>query len=277
MSWEEIMTKTKQLLLVLIVFAFLFGGNLTFAQKRYMMNENEAQDFKIAKGLYQKGEQLFKKGNYNKAEKTFNECLDKFPKYANADYFLGRIYYQQKDYLRALEHMEKAKENYQFIADLGVSTQLEYMEKLRQQKHQVEEDIRTLKQQMTGGSSSSRTNPRANTQAESQIASLEKTRDMINDRLRAPVPEKAEPPADFFYVHGNILFKLKKYKEAFDQYHEAVRINPGHGNAYVNLANMYFMAKKYQKALFYLEKAESCGAAVNPEFRKALYKAMRKK
>jgi tetratricopeptide (TPR) repeat protein len=149
------------------------------------------------------------------------------------------------------------------------------MEKLRQQKYQTEEDIRTLRQQMTGGGSSS--NPRGNTQIESRIASLEKTRDMINDRLRAPVPERAEPPADFFYVHANILFKLKKYKEAFDHYHEAVRINPQHGNAYVSLANMDYMAKKYQKALFYLEKAQSCGAQVNPDFRKALYKAMRKK
>jgi hypothetical protein len=34
------------------------------------------------------------------------------------------------------------------------------------------------------------------------------------------------------------------------------------------------MAKRYEKALFYLEKAGSCGAKVNPEFKKAIYKAM---
>ena len=99
---------------------------------------------------------------------------------------------------------------------------------------------------------------------------------MINDRLKTPIATVSEMPADYYYVHGNILFKLKKYNESFKQYMETVRANPNHGNAYNNLANLNFMAKRYEKASYYFEKAESCGAKVNPKFKKAILKAMEK-
>jgi tetratricopeptide (TPR) repeat protein len=69
---------------------------------------------------------------------------------------------------------------------------------------------------------------------------------------------------------------LKKYSEALNRYLETVKTDPTHGSAYNNLANLYYMARKYQQALFYLQKAESCGAKINPRFKQTLYKAMRK-
>ncbi len=69
---------------------------------------------------------------------------------------------------------------------------------------------------------------------------------------------------------------MKQFQEAFAQYKEAIRINPQYGDAYNNLANLYFMAKQYQKALDCLEQAEANGAKINPEFRKAVKKALGK-
>lgn len=258
---------------VLVLFS---AGDSLFGQKRYMLNESETGKFKMAKRLYNKGEQLFIKGKFKKAESTFKECLNKFPKYANADYYLARIYYQEDNLTAAMKHIENAHINYEFIASLGVNTQLEYLERLRLQKQQVEEDIRNLRQILSTGSGKSSGGGRENSDTERKIAALEKTLQTLKDRLRAPVPDAKLIPAEFHYVYGNILFKLKKYSESLNRYLEAVKTDPTHGNSYNNLANLYYMAKKYQKALYYLQKAQSCGVKINPRFKQALYKAMRK-
>jgi len=252
-------------------------GDFLSGQKRFMLNEKDAEKFRIAKRLYDKGEQLFIKEKFKKAETTFKECLEKFPKYANADYYLARIYYREDNLTGALEHIEKATDNYEFIAGLGVNTQLEYLEKLRFQKQQVEEDIRNLQQlSSSGGSGRSSGTNREASDIQTRLAAAEKTLQILKDRLRAPIPDLKQVPAEFHYVHGNILFKLKKYSEALNRYLETVKTDPTHGNAYNNLANLYYMAGKYQQALFYLQKAESCGAKINPRFKQTLYKAMRK-
>jgi len=265
------MKKMKTAASVSIITILLCGG-MVFGQKRFMLNESEAEKFKMATRLFYKGEQLFSKGNYKKAKEALDDCLDKFPQYANADYYLGRIYYEEGDYLKALEHIENAKKNYKVLADLGASTQLEYMNKLREEKMAAEESLRNLKQRrstMRPGQGTGQSG-----EIEDQINQVQKSIDELDQRMKEPLPQVSDPPADFFYIHGNILFKIKKYKDSLDQYLDAVRINPQHGNAYINIANLNFMAKKYERALFYLEKAESCGAKVNPEFRNAIYKAM---
>jgi tetratricopeptide (TPR) repeat protein len=256
---------------LLLMINLLLGG-LVFSQKRFMLNENEKEKFKMATRLFYKGEQLFTKGHYKKAKEAFNDCLEKFPQYANADYYLGRIYYDEGDYLKALEYIERAKKNFEILADLEVSTQLEYMDKLRQEKLAAEEELRSLRQQLA--IVLSRKIAGQSGELENQINQVQKTISDIDLRMKEPIPKVSDPPADFFYIHGNILFKIKRYKDSLDQYLEAVRINPQHGNAFINIANLNFMAKRYEKALFYLEKAESCGANINPDFRKAIYKSM---
>ena len=269
---------TRQCPLVLIVFivAFLFGTHAGLGQKRFMLDQNEAHKFKIAKQLYQKGLQLFLKGKYAKAEKTLRDCLEKFPKYSEADYYLSQICYKKKDLQLALQHIENAKKNYTFMADLGVSTQLEYMDSLRKQKQDLEEDLRNMKQQLSNGNFKGGAFSSVPTELQGKIASAEKSLLQINERLKNPIPTAAEMPADYYYIHVNIFIKIKKYKDSLDQYLQAVRINPHHGNAYNNLANLHYMARKYQKSLYFLAKAESCGTKVNPKFREAIYKAIRK-
>lgn len=257
----------------ILLMLLLTGGDFVFGQKRFMLNEGDAEKFKLATRLFQKGEQLFTKGKFKKAEEAFMECLEKFPDHANADYYLARLRYQQNDLPGALQRIENAKKNYEVIASLGVSSQMEYMEKLRLQKQALEDEINTLKQMVL---SSSNNSTGARDRTESEISKRETTLQLLKDRLNSPVPDEKQIPAAFYYVHGNILFKMRKYKESLDEYLEAVKVDPTHSNAYVNLANLYFMGKQYEKALFYLKKAEDCGATVDPRFKQALYKAMRK-
>ena len=265
--------------LVLIVSFLLIGGHFIFGQQRYMLSESEAPKFKLAKQLFQKGQQLLLKEKYDKAVKPFKECLKIFPKFAHADYYLAQIFYKNADFLGALVHIEKAKENYDYLSKLGVNTHLEYLDRLRAQKMELQDSIREMETRLerirARNPNPNVPNPEAE-EIKSQITTAKHSIRMIDDRLRSPVPDPTKMPADYYYHHGNILFKLKRYSDAFDQYLEAVKTDPCHVNALTNLANLKFMARKYQEALSYLEKAEKCGGKVNPKFKEAILKAMGK-
>jgi tetratricopeptide (TPR) repeat protein len=94
--------------------------------------------------------------------------------------------------------------------------------------------------------------------------------------MNEPMPQLGEMSADYYYFNGNIFMKLKKYNEAHANYIEALKQNPLHGNASNNLASLYYMIKKYQQALDYLNQAEANGVKINPEFKKAILKALGK-
>jgi tetratricopeptide (TPR) repeat protein len=265
--------------LVLIVSFLLLGGYFIFGQERYMLDESESPKFKLAKQLFQKGQQLLLKEKYDNAIKPFKECLEIFPKYAHADYYLAQIYYKNGNFLQALEHIEKAKDNYDYLSKLGVNTHLEYLERLRTQRMELQEKIRDMETQLERIRARNPNPDVPNPEAEelkSQITTAEHSIRMIDDRLRSPVPDQTKMPADYYYHHGNILFKLKRFGDAFDQYLEAVKTDPCHANALTNLANLKFMARKYQDALSYLDKVEKCGSKVNPKFKEAILKAMGK-
>jgi tetratricopeptide (TPR) repeat protein len=269
--------KEVSISVVLIVSFLLMGGYFIFGQQRYMLNESEAPKFKLAKQLFQKGQQLLLKEKYNKAVKPFRECLKIFPKFAHADYYLAQISYRNGNFLQALEHIEKAKENYDYLSKLGVNTQLEYLASLRDQKMELRERIMDMKARLER--LKGRGNPMAYAaqiaELEAQINSAEHSIRMIDERLRKPIPDETKMPADYYYHHGNILFKLKRYGDAFNQYLESAKTDPCHINALTNLANLKFMARKYQDALSYLDKAKKCGGKVNPKFKEAILKAMK--
>lgn len=257
---------TAAVSLVTTAFLFLFSSQFIFAQKRFMMDQKDSLQFKAAKQLFQKGQQLFLKKNFKKAEKSFLECLKKFPKFSRADYYLSQIYYDRSDYANALSHIRNAKENYAFTADLDVATQLEYLDMLREQKRNLENELLDMKQMASGTAKG----PGQRSELDAKIASHENSIKKIDDRLKTPLVEAKGTPAEYYYVHGNILFKLKNYKEALAQYLKTVEINPRHGSANNNLANLYYMGKRYKQALYYLTKAEGCGFDVNPKFKEAI-------
>lgn len=263
---------------VLIGMALLIGSNLNFGQERHVFDQGEFDKFKFAQRLCYKGEQLFNKGKYKQAEKAFTDCLKKFPQYANADYYLSRVCYERGDYIKALEHIENARKNFKHISDLNVSFHLEYLEKLREEQEQAQQYLQQLKESLASfpaNVDASSEQGRRKRRTEDEISLAESNLNLIKTRLAKPVPETLEMPVDYCYVHGNILFRLKKYKESLDQYHQTIKKDPAHGNAYNNLANLYFMAKQYKRALFYLEKAESNGVKVNKKFKATLLKALK--
>jgi tetratricopeptide (TPR) repeat protein len=268
--------KREILISVFVLFLIFCCAALVFSQEDYTRDEYRLrQKFKVANSIFEKGKKQFLKGDMKKAKMEFLKCIQTMPEHADASFFLAQIAYKNEDLDKALTYITKAKEDYRYIIKLKLNQQQQYFLKLQEQRQVVEQEILNLRGKLSRVSDTQ--------QRESIKASIgRKERDLsiIDQQLREPVPDEEmeeKLPADYHYVHGNILFQQKKFEEAFEQYQETIASDPGHGNAHINLANLYYMAKQYQKAQDHLSKAEENGAEVNPKFKKAVLKALENK
>lgn len=260
----------KKILITLIVFILLLGANLSFGQKGFFMKEKKLYEkYKMSVKNFEKGKQQFHKGDYKKAEKELKKCLKVFSQHTQAHFYLSHIFYKKGDFPQALEHIEEAKANFEFMNRMYIFAYEDYTSNLRKQRDECQAKMLNYKDTL-----SNTTDQAQRSKYEQAIHSLESEISTIDSRLTEPLPPVKQTPADYFYLQGNIFFKLKEYQEAYAQYLEAIKINPQHGNAYNNLANLYYMTKQYQKALDCLNKAEANGAEINPELKKAILKAL---
>jgi tetratricopeptide (TPR) repeat protein len=249
----------------------MLGALFCFGQKDYTREEKLLfQRFKIANRYFEDGKKYFLKEEYKNAEKNLKKCLEKMPEHSGACFFLSQISDKKGNLDRALELIEKAKENFAKMDRIKTNVEQLYILELQEQKSQKEERLREVRQGLSNVA------PDDRSKVESAIGAMEGEIATINSRLTKPIPTEEEMPADYFYLHGNIFFKLRKFEEAYAQYQEAIRINPKFGDAYNNLANLYYMSKQYQKALECLNQAETSGAEVNQALKKAVLKALGK-
>jgi tetratricopeptide (TPR) repeat protein len=252
--------RTGLMVFLLAVVLFLSGTVYSFGQEAYGMTQREFHKFKLGKSHHYAGQQYFLKKKYAKAEKAFQKCLTVFPQYSSAYYYLAKIQYHREDYLNGLKNILLAKQHYKFMNDLEVNSQLQYMKTLRTQKENLQKDLN---------------NPMGRQQT-SQRGEMEKKIQDIDSKLSKPVVVARHMPADYFYLHGNLFFKVKKLKEAHDQFVEAIRVNPQHPASYNNLINLYHMIKNYPMASKYIDKAKNNGVKLNQDLIKAVQKAMKK-
>lgn len=265
--------KNRMLLLLTFAFSFiLLAADWSFGQRDFNMAERKLVDkFKMADAKFQKGKGLFVKEKYEKAEMELRACLEIMPEHADALFFLSQIDYKKGDFEQALADIEKAKSNYEFIGRLYTFTHQERLEALRDEKFKLENDVMNLQTALS----------RITSQEERQKVrmSIDRVKNdisAINLRLNEPIPPVLKTPAEYYYFHGNIFFKLKKFEEAHDQYLEAIKIEPKHASAYNNLINLYYMTKNYEQALKFIDQAEASGVKFNPELKKAVLKALGK-
>jgi tetratricopeptide (TPR) repeat protein len=264
--------KKKKIIIYSFILILFLGTPSLFGQKDYTREERKLfQRYKIANSFFEKGKKNFLKEDYRKAEKELKKCLKKMPEHSGAYFFLSQISYKWGNLERSLEEIENAKKNYAYIGKVKANIEQLYILELQELKMQKQEKLELLRESLSRAQSAS-----ARSQIEGGIGTIEADIGTINSQLSRPLISPEQMPADYFYFHGNILFKLKRYEEANTQYQEAIKINPQHGDAYNNLASLCYLAKQYQKALDYLEQAEANGAKINLEFKKAILKAIKK-
>ncbi|HOI43994.1 MAG TPA: tetratricopeptide repeat protein [Candidatus Aminicenantes bacterium] len=242
-------------------------AQIGFNQEEKMM----IQKFKASNPMLEEGKGLFAKGKFDKAEKKFRECLDVFPKNADAHYYLAQIQLKKNDPAKALESIETAKACFSELGKLYSYTHQDMMNRLRDQKAEFEESIRQREAtlaEMRGMKGEEAALKISN--LETDIQQNKNQIAQIDAQLRRPIPMAMETPSGYDFIHGNILFKMKDYQGAVKQYTETIRRDPRHEFAYNNAANIYFMAGKYDVALKFLKQAEANGVKINEKFKKDL-------
>ena len=262
----------KRLMPVFLAAVLLLTAGMSFAQKGFYMEEKKLYEkYKISVKHFEQGKNLYNKEKYKNAEKKFKKCLEVFPQHAQANFYLAHIKYMSADLENALHHIDEAKKNFEFMNKMYFISYEDYTSQLRAQRDDFRDRIQQYenRQQRT-------TQQDEKMKIDGTISQLQIELATIKSRLAEPLPEEKQVPVEYFYLHGNIFFKLKKYQEARDQYVETIKHDPQHEKAYNNLINIYFMAKQYQKAMEFVEQAESTGVNINPKLKEAIRQALRK-
>lgn len=263
--------------LVLTLVFIICIGLLSFGQEDYTQEERQIfQKYKSLEKSFEKALDYYNKGKWAQSRKELKRILERMPEHSDAWFTLSQIAYKEGHWEDAMRLIQQAKENYRHIARVKLNTEKNRLLALREQREDLEMKWDMLEKKLANLPKDSVNAEQLRVQTQREIEGVKKDIEGIDDLLKSPPLFAEEPPGDYFYVHGNIYFKMKKFQEAHDQYQAAIRINPQYGEAYNNLAALYFQVKQYQKALDYIIKAEASGANVNPEFKKAILEALRK-
>jgi tetratricopeptide (TPR) repeat protein len=274
-----VLEKKRNVLFFLLCFVIFIIG-MIYGQVGFNMEERTIiEKYKHSNAKLDEGRALFEKGKYEKAEKKLLECLEVFPQNADAHFYLAQIYYKSNDLGQALQSVENAKKHFQFMNKFYTFTYQEMLNTLRDQKFKLQEYIRKQESALASLKSQPQTDStRSEIQRiENDINQNKGQISMIDTRLNSPLVPVTEIPSEFFYIHANILFKMKNYEEAANQYLETIKLDPRHNFAYNNLASIYYMAKDYQRALDCLQRAEENGVKINTDFKKACEEKLGKK
>jgi len=265
----------SQIIICSILFILLLGVRFSYGQKDVSTSRNELyRTYILSLKSFEKGEKHFHEGNYKKAHTELKKCLEIFSHHAQAHFYLSNILYQNGDFPQALEHIEEAKANFDMMSDLRRHTNEQNTARIKKQKENLDANLRQLEEEYTAFAGCSSCSEKGD--LEIRIAGVKQKISVLEDNLNKLMPSEEQIPADYFYLHGNICFRLKKHQEAQAQYIQSVKINPKHKYAYNNLANLYFIAKQHQRALDCLNKAEVNGVETNPKLKEAILKALKK-
>lgn len=246
----------------------LVGAGLLFpgagdAADAVKVDKKFIRNYKAANDVFKKVRPVLAKKDFTRAEKILNKCLGIMPQHVKSHYALSRVLYLTGRFEPALRHIEAAKEYHLSVGRTLRGLQELNAHKNRRKKQQLlkEYDVYSNAGAVDGSCA-----------AIPALRAVKEELQALEGKQQRSTAGLEHIPADYFYTHGNILYKLKRYPEAMRQYIRTIDADPGHGNAYNNLAGLYFMAKKYQSALRCLDQAEAQGTAVNARFKNTILK-----
>jgi len=244
------------LLFFSVVLAPLLSGQRT--------EENDLQilqKYRMTRPELIKAREQVKKDQLDKAEQTLLKVIKEMPENAEASFYLAETYYRKGEFEKGLEAIVEAEKQFPVIQKALVKRQVGTIAESGESRADIESQI-GVEQQKTLEPITATTSRMQREAASSQSRSQE---------------DKAETyalPAEYSYLHGNLLIRQKRFEEALAEYEKAIVAEPKHGKALNNIANIYYMGRQYDKALEYIERAEAVGAPVNPDFKKAVLKAL---
>lgn len=266
------MRRPSALPLVVLGFAALLSAGPGLSQTTYNRTSSErVGQYKSAAASYEKALRLLEKKDRDGALDALVVSLEKMPDYPDSHFLRARIFYGEKEYTQALDEMVKAREGFASTAELRDTIQRERRNALSEQIRRKDNSIAEWTRQM------SQVPPEQRQQIELTIGALQRDRDAMQQEMLEYNPRPTSVPARYSSLHGSILLRLDRNAEAIVQYEEALKVDPGYGEAANNLASLYHAAGQNEKALEIVTEAQKRGARLHPELRKSIEAALAKR
>lgn len=239
----------------------LFGSGLSPGKTAGQFDEKTfLKKYKSAHRFFLKGKDLFLKGKYPASQKKMEKGLEIMPRHPQCRYFLARIQYLNRAYSRALDHIQRAKNDFEFLAAMVERHNKQKAQRLKRQKKELDDYYLEVQNGISSNAAC----------GSKRLSGISGKSAEIDGKLNRSLESGPRLPAGYSYIHGNILFKLKQYPAAREQYRRAIAADPGYADAYNNLANLFYMGKKFPEALACLREAEKNGVSVHPRLKEAL-------
>ena len=200
-----------------------------------------------AERRFVRGQELFSSGDLDKAAREFEACLKILPEHIYASYYLANIRYIQQDLSRSLEAIENAERHLDFMAAVSALAREKKLAEFDEAKRLLEAENEV------------NFSCRESRQLEQMVLDVETEEAKTGERMRREQESRQKQAAHYAYFHGNVLFRLGKYDEAFQSYNRAIRIDPRNGDAYNNAASILFLAGRHREAEDYIHKAAAAG------------------
>lgn len=236
-----------------------------------MDEEDFIHKYKLANESFNVCKKHLLKGNLSKAEKGLLKCQDIMPGHVGSLFYLSFVCYKKKEYNRAIEYIRRAKAGYKVIARKVAGIQKHNAHKAKKQQNVLREALDSYMGYESFDGACAVTPILREMRGE--VARLEIS---STSRGTSASDSKDPVPAEYYYIHGNILFRLKRYALARNQYLETLKRNRVHRNAYNNLVNLYYVTRKLKKSLFYLDMADKNGVQVDRRLKQAVLNAAEK-
>ncbi len=225
-------------------------------------------EYSILSGHIEKAKIAFQKGDLTKCEKDVLFCLKRLPEHQEAHFILSQILYKKGEFEKALEHVQAAEEGYLKMTE--AASVLE-QKKMKEQLDSVSSLIDNAREAAAAYDAADRRGScqverygKAAQDAKEKLSKEERLDEMGRGKKISPIP------ANYFYFHGNCLFRQKRLPEAEAQYLKAISADPRDGEAYNNLINLLFMEKRLDEARNFLSQAEAHEAVIAPGLKKAV-------
>lgn len=246
----------------LVAAAALLVGVESAAQHQYRQVDTQLmRRYREASVLVEKARAAFARRDLTTALEQIEACLKRIPEHAEAHLLRTKILYSRQEYALALAEVERAESGFLATASLIERMRQDNLAALRRQRQALEDGIRELEVQLTMVSPEQAPLLRAKLQRASADAQS------IDRLLGEPFPASGQVPAEYHFLHGNVLYRLGRHDEAVGRYTLALAADPAYSDAANNLIGLLAALGRREKAAAALAEAEAHGVQVIPELK----------
>ena len=251
--------------MVSTILGLAFAGSAAARQGLGGTAQVEKQ-FREARPAYEKAVKSYSRRDYDLARRQLQDAIDAFPEFSDAHFLLAKSWYMQKRFDQALPAVELAESTWSRFATLTADARADQVEAVLQKRRNLQDQITALEDDLRHVTSDDERR-----RVETYIDTLRHQIDEIDrDRGSVSATELRAMPAEYFFVHGNILLRMNRLIDAEPQYLRAIEANPKYGEAFNNLASLYYQAGRLDDARKTIELARGRGLPVMEELAKAV-------